>query len=83
MAFRFSDQGECGLLLRPGSAEYRSEAPADAAIELRLDARTMALLTLGQISLSDAVAKGEVEVKGDAELIPTLERMFALQPRKA
>ncbi|MDT4863518.1 hypothetical protein FQZ97_982300 [compost metagenome] len=83
VAFRFPGQGDCGLLLRPGIAEFRSDAPTDPALELSLDVRTMSRLTLRQVSLSEAVAKGDIQVKGDARLIPRLEKALALAPRKS
>lgn len=83
VAFRFLGQGECGLLLRPGIAEFRRQAPDNPALELSLDVRTLSRLTLREISLSEAVAKGEIQVKGDIELIATLEKALNLTARKS
>jgi alkyl sulfatase BDS1-like metallo-beta-lactamase superfamily hydrolase len=80
VAFRFHDHGACGLLLRAGVAEFRSEAPGDAALELSLSVQTMARLTLREVSLSEAVANGEIEASGDVDAIPLLEKVFALTP---
>ena len=83
VAFRFPNEGECGLLLRPGIVEYRNEAPKNADIELQLDSKALARLTLRQISLSDAVASGEIKVSGDKSLVGQLEKAFSLVPRKS
>lgn len=82
VAFRFPGHGDCGLLLRCGVAEYCSDAPPDATLELSLNVLVMSQLTLRRISLSEAVAKGHIQVKGAADAIATLEKVLALTPPK-
>jgi alkyl sulfatase BDS1-like metallo-beta-lactamase superfamily hydrolase len=82
VTFRFHGHGACGLLLRPGIAEFRSDAPGEAAIEMSLSVRTMSQLTLRLTSLSEAVASGDIQVTGDVGLIPALEKVLALVPRQ-
>ncbi|WP_429257547.1 alkyl sulfatase dimerization domain-containing protein [Paraburkholderia sp. GAS334] len=83
VGFHFPGHGECGLLLRAGVAEYRSEAPREASLELTLNVRAMSQLTLRQISLSEAVANGDIQVNGDAGAISVLEKVLALAARQS
>lgn len=83
VAFRFPGRGGCGLLLRPGIAEYRDEPPEDAALELSLDALTMARLSLGETSLTGEVASGAVRARGNTDLVRVLEAALALVARTA
>ncbi|BAO92217.1 alkyl sulfatase dimerization domain-containing protein [Caballeronia cordobensis] len=78
VAFRFDGHGECGLLLRPSVAEFRSEAPAHADVTFSLDARTMARLSLRETGLAEAIEAGDVRVSGNETLISTIEKALTL-----
>lgn len=79
VAFHFPGHGDCGLLLRPGIAEFRRDPPRDAALELCLSTSAMSRLTLRLISLGEAVESGEILAKGDTGLISALERALELK----